>query len=136
MNVLAIAYLNRLSDLLFILARHANRERVERVRLPQADGYRPVLGREELPPLDTRGPSSCNLLGVHREELLRIGDPVLRNDVHSHLFLSHWSWLSPPLETGREVAEALWSKTAARKVHLAAISLCEKHCIIIHEKYF
>ena len=26
MNVLAITYLNRLSDLLFILARHANRE--------------------------------------------------------------------------------------------------------------
>ena len=26
MNVLAIRYLNRLSDLLFILARHANRE--------------------------------------------------------------------------------------------------------------
>ena len=27
MNVTAIRYLNRLSDLLFILARHANRER-------------------------------------------------------------------------------------------------------------
>ena len=26
MNILAIKYLNRLSDLLFILARHANRE--------------------------------------------------------------------------------------------------------------
>jgi cob(I)alamin adenosyltransferase len=26
MNVLAITYLNRLSDLLFILARHANKE--------------------------------------------------------------------------------------------------------------
>jgi cob(I)alamin adenosyltransferase len=26
MNVLALKYLNRLSDLLFILARHANRE--------------------------------------------------------------------------------------------------------------
>jgi cob(I)alamin adenosyltransferase len=34
MNVLAITYLNRLSDLLFILARHANRERGDVLWVP------------------------------------------------------------------------------------------------------
>ena len=34
MNVLAIHYLNRLSDLVFILARHANRERGDVLWVP------------------------------------------------------------------------------------------------------
>ncbi|WP_181642394.1 ATP:cob(I)alamin adenosyltransferase, partial [Nocardioides massiliensis] len=34
MNVLAITYLNRLSDLLFILARHANREQGDVLWVP------------------------------------------------------------------------------------------------------
>ncbi|MBA2573407.1 MAG: cob(I)yrinic acid a,c-diamide adenosyltransferase [Nocardioidaceae bacterium] len=37
MNVLAITYLNRLSDLLFILARHANRERGDVLWVPGGD---------------------------------------------------------------------------------------------------
>ena len=34
MNILAITYLNRLSDLLFILARHANREQGDVLWVP------------------------------------------------------------------------------------------------------
>jgi cob(I)alamin adenosyltransferase len=34
MNVLAITYLNRLSDLLFILARHANKEQGDVLWIP------------------------------------------------------------------------------------------------------
>ena len=34
MNVLAITYLNRLSDLLFILARHANQEQGDVLWIP------------------------------------------------------------------------------------------------------
>jgi len=37
MNVLALTYLNRLSDLLFILARHANRERGDVLWVPGAN---------------------------------------------------------------------------------------------------
>ena len=37
MNVLAITYLNRLSDLLFILARHANRENGDVLWVPGGD---------------------------------------------------------------------------------------------------
>ena len=37
MNVLAITYLNRLSDLLFILARHANKERGDVLWIPGGD---------------------------------------------------------------------------------------------------
>jgi len=37
MNLLAITYLNRLSDLLFILARHANRERGDVLWVPGGD---------------------------------------------------------------------------------------------------
>ena len=37
MNVLAITYLNRLSDLLFILARHANREAGDVLWVPVAE---------------------------------------------------------------------------------------------------
>lgn len=37
MNVLAITYLNRLSDLVFILARHANRERGDVLWVPGGD---------------------------------------------------------------------------------------------------
>src|SRR5215204_4985174 len=37
-------------------------ERVDRIRLPEADGYRVVLRREELPPLDTgrAPPATCS----------------------------------------------------------------------------
>src|SRR5215203_3425304 len=58
-------------------------ERVDRIRLPEADGYRVVLRREELPPLDTGRAPSGDLLGIHREELLRIRDPVLYDYIHS-----------------------------------------------------
>ena len=37
MNILAITYLNRLSDLLFILARHANREQGDVLWVPGGD---------------------------------------------------------------------------------------------------
>ena len=37
MNQLAITYLNRLSDLLFILARHANREQGDVLWVPGGD---------------------------------------------------------------------------------------------------
>ena len=37
MNVLAITYLNRLSDLLFILARHANKESGDVLWIPGGD---------------------------------------------------------------------------------------------------
>ena len=37
MNVLAIMYLNRLSDLLFILARHANKEQGDVLWIPGGD---------------------------------------------------------------------------------------------------
>ena len=41
MNVLAITYLNRLSDLLFILARHANRENGDVLWVPGGDRAKP-----------------------------------------------------------------------------------------------
>jgi cob(I)alamin adenosyltransferase len=41
MNVLAIQYLNRLSDLVFILARHANRERGDVLWVPGGERARP-----------------------------------------------------------------------------------------------
>jgi cob(I)alamin adenosyltransferase len=41
MNALAITYLNRLSDLLFILARHANREAGDVLWVPGGDRERP-----------------------------------------------------------------------------------------------
>ena len=41
MNILAITYLNRLSDLLFILARHANRERGDVLWVPGGDRPQP-----------------------------------------------------------------------------------------------
>ena len=44
MNVLAITYLNRLSDLLFILARHANRENGDVLWVP--GGERGPVGRD------------------------------------------------------------------------------------------
>ena len=40
MNVVAIKYLNRLSDLLFILARHANRDRGDVLWKPGGDHLR------------------------------------------------------------------------------------------------
>ena len=39
MNVLALTYLNRLSDLVFILARYANRERGDVLWVPAANGF-------------------------------------------------------------------------------------------------
>ena len=52
MNVLAITYLNRLSDLLFILARHANRENGDVLWVPggergEATAQHPGVGYEE-----------------------------------------------------------------------------------------
>ena len=48
MNKLAIAYLNRLSDLLFILARHANKEIGDVLWVPGGDrGYQPEGDRSE-----------------------------------------------------------------------------------------
>jgi cob(I)alamin adenosyltransferase len=41
MNQLAITYLNRLSDLLFILARHANREQGDVLWVPGGDRTKP-----------------------------------------------------------------------------------------------
>jgi cob(I)alamin adenosyltransferase len=41
MNLLAITYLNRLSDLLFILARHANREQGDVLWVPGGERSRP-----------------------------------------------------------------------------------------------
>ena len=41
MNVLAIHYLNRLSDLVFILARHANRERGDVLWVPGGERGEP-----------------------------------------------------------------------------------------------
>ena len=41
MNMLAITYLNRLSDLLFILARHANREQGDVLWVPGGDRTKP-----------------------------------------------------------------------------------------------
>ena len=41
MNVLSIKYLNRLSDLLFILARHANRDRGDVLWVPGGDRPQP-----------------------------------------------------------------------------------------------
>ena len=37
MNILALTYLNRLSDLLFILARHANKEHGDVLWIPGGD---------------------------------------------------------------------------------------------------
>jgi cob(I)alamin adenosyltransferase len=45
MNVVALRYLNRLSDLLFILARHANREQGDVLWRPGGDHERDVQGR-------------------------------------------------------------------------------------------
>ncbi|MGZ6752449.1 MAG: cob(I)yrinic acid a,c-diamide adenosyltransferase [Nocardioides sp.] len=45
MNVRAITYLNRLSDLLFILARHANRERGDVLWVPGGERGRQDTGR-------------------------------------------------------------------------------------------
>ncbi len=42
MNILAITYLNRLSDLLFILARHANRENGDVLWVPGGERGKPV----------------------------------------------------------------------------------------------
>jgi hypothetical protein len=40
------------------------------------------LGSQELPQLDTSRPASSDLFGVHRGELLGIGDSVLHDYVH------------------------------------------------------
>ena len=45
MNVLAITYLNRLSDLLFILARHANRENGDVLWVPGGERGEPTVPR-------------------------------------------------------------------------------------------
>jgi cob(I)alamin adenosyltransferase len=42
MNQLAITYLNRLSDLLFILARHANREAGDVLWVPGGERGKPA----------------------------------------------------------------------------------------------
>jgi cob(I)alamin adenosyltransferase len=44
MNILAITYLNRLSDLLFILARHANREHGDVLWVPGGERANPPAG--------------------------------------------------------------------------------------------
>ena len=79
MNVLAIKYLNRLSDLLFILARHANREQGDVLWVPGGErsarspgSWRPVVSRE---PPQRRPPSKprTDALGAAERRRAAVG---------------------------------------------------------------